>query len=156
MGSLLICNTHYSLLTTHDIALFSHKIIPLGLPVVAVVILNYNGRKHLENFLPSVMASMYTNLRVIVADNASTDDSVAYIQQYFSKVEILTHPVNEGFAGGYNWALQEVQSDYYVLLNSDVSVTPGWIGARAFFGGQSRGPFYPVQPRWARHADSGG
>ena len=95
---------------------------------VAVVILNYNGRKHLENFLPTVMASTYANLRVIVADNASTDDSVAYIQQYLPKVEILTHPINEGFAGGYNWALQKVQSDYYVLLNSDVSVTPGWIG----------------------------
>ena len=94
---------------------------------MAVVILNYNGRKHLENFLPSVIASSYGNLRVIVADNASTDDSVSYVQEHFPIVEIITHPVNEGFAGGYNWALKKVQSDYYVLLNSDVSVTPGWI-----------------------------
>lgn len=99
----------------------------MTLPAVAVVILNYNGRKHLENFLPSVLASTYANLRVIVADNASTDDSVDFVQNHFPSVEIVTHPVNEGFAGGYNWALKKVQSDYYVLLNSDVSVTPGWI-----------------------------
>jgi len=108
-------------------ALFSHKTIPLALPAVAVVILNYNGRNHLENFLPSVIASTYANLCVIVADNASTDDSVDFVQNHFPSVKVITHPVNEGFAGGYNWALKKIQSDYYVLLNSDVSVTPGWI-----------------------------
>jgi GT2 family glycosyltransferase len=107
--------------------LFSYKIIPLVLPAVAVVILNYNGRKHLENFLPSVMATTYGNLRVIMADNASTDDSVVFVKENFPAVEIITHHQNEGFAGGYNWALKKVRSDYYVLLNSDVSVTPGWI-----------------------------
>ncbi|NCI49531.1 glycosyltransferase family 2 protein [Sediminibacterium roseum] len=94
---------------------------------IAVVILNYNGRKHLENFLPSVLASTYAGMRVVVADNASTDDSVAFVRERFPSVEILTHERNEGFAGGYNWALKEVESDYYVLLNSDVAVTPGWI-----------------------------
>ena len=89
--------------------------------------MNYNGKKHLENFLPSVLASTYGNLRVVVADNASTDDSVDYVREHFPAIEILTHHQNEGFAGGYNWALKKVQSDYYVLLNSDVSVTPGWI-----------------------------
>ena len=108
-------------------ALFSHKIILLVLPVVAVVILNYNGRKHLEKFLPSVMASTYPNLRVIVADNGSADNSISFVQQHFPSVEIIMHPENEGFAGGYNWALKKVQSVYYVLLNSDVCVTPGWI-----------------------------
>ena len=73
------------------------------------------------------MASTYNNLRVIVADNGSGDDSVAFVQQHFPSIEILTYPVNEGFAGGYNWALKMVESAYYVLLNSDVSVTPGWI-----------------------------
>ncbi len=73
------------------------------------------------------MASTYTNLRVIVADNGSVDDSVAFVQEHFPSIEILTHTVNEGFAGGYNWALKMVESAYYVLLNSDVSVTPGWI-----------------------------
>ena len=66
-------------------------------------------------------------MRVIVADNASTDDSLGLLRQHFPSVEILTHPVNAGFAGGYNWALKEVSADYYVLLNSDVAVTPGWI-----------------------------
>ena len=96
-------------------------------PTVAVVILNYNGRKHLEKFLPSVLASTYGNLRVIVADNGSTDDSLAFMQETHPSVEVLIHPVNEGFAGGYNWALKRVEADYYVLLNSDVQVTPGWI-----------------------------
>jgi GT2 family glycosyltransferase len=99
----------------------------LAIAEVAVVILNYNGRKHLENFLPSVLASTYGNFRVVLADNASIDDSVSFVQQHFPSVEIITHHQNEGFAGGYNWALQKVSSDYYVLLNSDVSVTSGWI-----------------------------
>ncbi len=73
------------------------------------------------------MSSTYGNMRVVVADNASTDDSLEFLQQHYPSVEILTHPSNEGFAGGYNWALQKVVSDYYVLLNSDVSVTPGWV-----------------------------
>jgi GT2 family glycosyltransferase len=99
----------------------------LSQPTVAVVILNYNGRKHLENFLPSVLASTYGNLQVIVADNGSTDDSVIFLQLHFPSVRLLLRSTNEGFAGGYNWALQELTADYYVLLNSDVSVTPGWI-----------------------------
>ncbi len=81
----------------------------------------------MRNFLPSVLASVYDNLRVIVADNASTDDSLALVRSSFPSVEILEHGYNEGFAGGYNWALKRVETDYYVLLNSDVSVTPGWI-----------------------------
>lgn len=99
----------------------------MALPIVAVVILNYNGRKHLEDFLPSVSASTYGNLQIIVADNASTDTSLSFVRENFPDIAILTHPMNEGFAGGYNWALQAVAADYYVLLNSDVAVTPGWI-----------------------------
>ena len=99
----------------------------MSLPQVAVVILNYNGLNHLASFLPSVLASTYPNTRIIVADNASTDGSVAFLREHFPKIELLQHPTNEGFAGGYNWALKLVRSDYYVLLNSDVSVEPGWI-----------------------------
>lgn len=99
----------------------------MALPEVAVVILNYNGRGYLQSFLPSVMASTYANMRVVIADNGSTDDSIVFLQQQYPSIEILAHPVNEGFAGGYNRALKEVVSEYYVLLNSDVSVTPGWI-----------------------------
>ncbi|RFM28566.1 glycosyltransferase family 2 protein [Deminuibacter soli] len=96
-------------------------------PEVAIVILNYNGKKFLERFLPHVLASTYGNKRVIVADNASADDSVAFVRAQHPGVELILLPENYGFAGGYNKALQQVQSDYYVLLNSDVEVTPGWI-----------------------------
>lgn len=96
-------------------------------PTVAVVILNYNGRKYLEAFLPSVMETAYAPLRVLVADNGSTDDSVVFVRAHYPMVEVLTHGENEGFAGGYNRALKDLASDYYILLNSDVAVTPAWI-----------------------------
>lgn len=96
-------------------------------PSVAIVILNWNGRKFLQQFLPAVVASVYENKRVIVADNASTDDSVAFVKAHFPQVELIINSSNEGFAKGYNTALKQVQSDYYVLLNSDVEVTPNWI-----------------------------
>ncbi len=96
-------------------------------PLVAIVILNYNGRNYLEQFLPSVIHSTYPNKKIIVADNASTDNSVNFIQQNFSSVEILLNTKNDGFAGGYNWALKNITADYYVLLNSDVEVTNNWI-----------------------------
>lgn len=96
-------------------------------PSVAVIILNWNGRKYLEQFLPSVVNSSYKNFKVVIADNASTDDSLLFLQQNYSQIEIIVNSSNEGFAKGYNSALKKVQSDYYVLLNSDVEVTPGWI-----------------------------
>lgn len=97
------------------------------IPEVAIVILNWNGRQFLEKFIPSVMRSVYPNKRIIVADNASTDDSVSFLQQHYSAIEIIQNPGNEGFAKGYNTALKQVRSDYYVLLNSDVEVTENWI-----------------------------
>ncbi len=96
-------------------------------PSVAVVILNYNGLNHLRQFLPSVTASIYGNLRVIVADNASTDESVDFVRRHFPSVELLLLQQNFGFADGYNQALSNLDADYYVLLNSDVEVTPNWI-----------------------------
>lgn len=96
-------------------------------PSVAIVILNWNGRKYLERFLPSVLATHYDNLRVIVADNGSTDDSITFLKHSFPKVEIIILDKNYGFAGGYNRALQQIHSEYFVLLNSDVEVTPGWV-----------------------------
>ena len=97
-------------------------------PSVAIVILNWNGRSFLEKFLPSVTASVYPNKKIIVADNASTDDSVNFLQQHYPSVQVIQNSSNEGFAKGYNTALKQVEADYYVLLNSDVEVTPGWIG----------------------------
>lgn len=96
-------------------------------PLVSIVILNWNGRNFLQQFLPSVMASAYSNKKIIVADNASTDDSVLFLQQNFPSVQIIINPSNEGFAKGYNTALKQIESDYFILLNSDVEVTPGWI-----------------------------
>jgi len=96
-------------------------------PSVAIVILNWNGKDFLEKFLPSVMASDYENLSVIVADNASTDDSVLFLQKNYPQIKIIINPANEGFSKGYNSALKKVKADYYVLLNSDVEVTKGWI-----------------------------
>lgn len=93
---------------------------------VAVVILNYNGRKYLEMFLGGVVQHSPA-AEVIVADNCSTDDSVAYIREHHPTVRILQMKENRGFSGGYNLALKEVDSNYYVILNSDVEVTPGWI-----------------------------
>lgn len=101
--------------------------MPQQSPTVALVILNWNGRHHLQQFLPSVLASSYEALEIIVADNASTDDSVSFLQENFPQVKLLQLTENHGFAKGYNTALKQVQADYYMLLNSDVEVTPGWL-----------------------------
>ena len=94
---------------------------------VAIVILNFNGKKHLETFLPSVLNTSYANSKVIIADNGSTDDSVSFLAANYPNISCLQSDTNEGFAGGYNWALSLVDADYYVLLNSDVEVTPNWL-----------------------------
>jgi hypothetical protein len=98
-----------------------------GAPSVAIVILNWNGRHYLQQFLPSVYASGYPGLRIIIADNGSTDDSLEFLRNSFPQAETIVFDKNYGFAGGYNKALKQVQSDYYILLNSDVEVSPGWI-----------------------------
>ncbi len=96
-------------------------------PSVAVVILNWNGKKWLEQFLPSVVASNYPNLQVIIGDNASTDDSVLFVKEFFPTVKVIGNDKNYGFAGGYNHVLAKVEADYFVLLNSDVEVPKDWI-----------------------------
>jgi GT2 family glycosyltransferase len=96
-------------------------------PLVAIVILNWNGRPYLQQFLPSVTATTYPNLKVIVADNASTDDSLGFLMAQYPAVEIIRLQQNFGFAKGYNEALKQVTAEYLVLLNSDVEVTPDWL-----------------------------
>lgn len=96
-------------------------------PLVSIVILNLNGRNYLEQFLPSVLASTYPNFNVIVADNASTDDSIPFLRSFYPLVRVIELKENFGFAKGYNEALKHVESEYYVLLNSDVEVTASWI-----------------------------
>jgi len=98
-----------------------------NIPKVAVVILNWNGIKHLREFLPSVLSSVYPNLDIIVGDNASTDGSVEFIRQEYPSIQVVQNDDNYGFTGGYNRVLAKVEADYYILLNSDVEVSPGWI-----------------------------
>ena len=94
----------------------------------SIVILNWNGRHFLEEYLPKVEAcSQFPSVEIIVADNASTDDSIFYLQKEHPNVRIIQLDKNYGFAEGYNRALQQVDADYYVLLNSDVEVTEDWL-----------------------------
>ena len=93
---------------------------------VAIVILNWNGKNWLEQFLPKVIEHS-KDAEIVVADNASTDDSVAFIQSEFSSVSIIQLKENHGFAEGYYQALKQVKADFYVILNSDVEVTQGWL-----------------------------
>lgn len=93
---------------------------------VAVVILNYNGADMLRRFLPGVIA-FSGGAQVVVADNASTDDSVAVMRSEFPQVRLIVLDRNWGFADGYNRALEQVNADIYVLLNSDVEVSDGWL-----------------------------
>ena len=93
---------------------------------VAVVILNWNGKKLLEQYLPSVIQHSQ-QAQIIVADNASTDDSIAFLKENYPYIRIIQNKENLGFAQGYNQALSQVDAQYYVLLNSDVEVTENWI-----------------------------
>lgn len=95
---------------------------------VSVVILNWNGCDMLRTFLPSVVRySKGEGVEVCVADNGSTDASVEMLRQDFPSVRVILLDQNHGFADGYNLALQQVEADYVVLLNSDVEVTEHWL-----------------------------
>ena len=92
----------------------------------AVVLLNWNGIHLLKQFLPEVIACS-PGASIVVADNASSDGSVAMLKSDFPDVRIIEIASNKGFTGGYNEALQQIDAEFYVLLNTDVQVTPGWI-----------------------------
>jgi len=93
---------------------------------IAVVILNWNGTKLLEQFLPSVV-KYSPEAEIFVADNASTDDSVAFVKANFPTVKIVENDSNFGFAQGYNEALKQIDSEIYALVNSDIEVTENWL-----------------------------
>jgi len=93
---------------------------------IAIVILNWNGSKLLEQFLPSIV-KYSPEATIYVADNASTDDSIAVVKTNFPKVKIIKNENNLGFAGGYNEALKRVDAEVYALVNSDVEVTENWL-----------------------------
>ncbi len=95
---------------------------------VAVVLLNYNGKKMLSDFLPGVIENTNNDMaEIVVADNKSTDGSVEFLRGAFPDIRLIINDENYGFAGGYNKALKNVEAEYYVLLNSDIEVTKGWI-----------------------------
>jgi len=94
---------------------------------IAIVILNWNGKKLLEKFLPSVVSFSSQQAEIYVADNASTDNSIAYVKTFFPSIHIIENTTNGGYAKGYNDALQVVNADVYCLLNSDVEVTKNWL-----------------------------
>ena len=77
--------------------------------------------------MPSVLATAYDNMEVVVADNGSTDESVSFLQQHFPHVKVIRFNENNGFAKGYNLALQSIQADYYAIINSDIEVQQGWL-----------------------------
>lgn len=96
------------------------------MPKVAIVILNFNGEKFLRELLPNVVANSPEG-EVVVADNGSSDGSIAFMKNEMPHVRLIEFTENYGFAEGYNRALRLVEAEYYILLNSDVEVTEGWL-----------------------------
>lgn len=94
---------------------------------LAIVILNWNGAKMLRQYLPSVLQYSRDEATVIVADNASTDESLELLRQHYPEVQLILFDKNWGFADGYNKALAQIDAEYYLLLNSDIEVTHHWL-----------------------------
>ena len=94
---------------------------------IAIVILNWNGKKLLEQFLPSVVNFSLRDATIYLADNASTDASIGYVKEFFPAVKIVENTINGGYAKGYNDALRSIDADIYCLLNSDIEVTENWL-----------------------------
>ncbi len=93
----------------------------------AIVILNWNGKQLLEQFLPSIINFSMNDADIYVADNASTDNSIAFVKEFYPSVKIIENKINGGYAKGYNDALQTVKADIYCLINSDIEVTKNWL-----------------------------
>ncbi len=93
---------------------------------IAIVILNWNGKKLLQQFLPSVITHS-PNAEIYIADNASTDDSITFLKTNYPQIHVIQNPKNYGFAKGYNEALKHIEADIFCLLNSDVEVTKNWL-----------------------------
>ncbi len=95
---------------------------------IAIVILNWNGKQLLEKFIPSIVKySTQNNVHIYIADNASTDDSVAFIKRNYPAIRIIQNATNSGYAKGYNDALKHVDADIFALVNSDIEVTENWL-----------------------------
>lgn len=96
-------------------------------PSIAIVLLNYNGKELLERNLPFILQATYVNKKIVVIDNASADGSVLFLKNNYPDIQLIELSSNKGYAGGYNEGLQLVVADYFILLNTDVEVTPGFI-----------------------------
>ena len=96
------------------------------MPSIAVVILNWNGQLLLEKFLPSV-TSYSKESSIYIIDNGSTDESISFVSTNYPEITIVKNEQNLGFCEGYNKGLEHISADYYILLNSDVEVTPNWL-----------------------------
>jgi len=97
------------------------------MPLVSVIILNYNGKSDLIKCLDSLRKTDYPNLETIVVDNGSTDNSVSAVQQMFENVKVLSNEINYGYAKGNNIGIQNTHGEYVVLLNNDTFVHPNWL-----------------------------
>lgn len=95
---------------------------------IAIVILNWNTKKQLETFLPSIINhSRDESVEVIVADNGSNDGSAEFLRDHYPYLRTIIFDRNHGFTGGYNKALAQIEARYYVILNSDIEVTEDWL-----------------------------
>lgn len=94
---------------------------------LAIVILNWNGKRFLAQFLPTLLENIPDYAEVIIADNGSTDDSLSFLKSNFPKIRIIKNNENGGFSKGYNDALMQIDAPYFCLLNSDIEVTKNWI-----------------------------
>ncbi len=96
-------------------------------PEVTVVVLNYNGKKHIKECLGSIFRMNYPQFKVVVVDNASSDGSLDSVRKKYPQVKTVKYDRNHGFAKAYNMALEEIESEFVVLLNNDVTVEPDWL-----------------------------
>ena len=120
---------------------------------VSVIILNYNGQNHLDTYLPSVIKNTPLHLAdIIVADNASTDNSVEWLKETYPAIKIIQLKRNYGFAEGYNISIGRVETPYVILLNSDVEVTPNWIQPMLTFMDANQ-KVIAVQPKILQYKD---
>lgn len=96
-------------------------------PKVCIAILNYNGQPYLEAYLPTMLYSSEDRYEVVVIDNASTDDSVSYVEEWHPEVRVIKLDVNHGFAEGYNQGLLQIDAPYVAIVNSDIEATDNWL-----------------------------
>ena len=122
-------------------------------PRVSVVVVTWNGRALLERFLPSVAATDYSDLEVVVADNASTDGTAEWLAEAYPDVVVVRHAENRLFAGGNNAAVPHATGSVLVFLNNDVEVPPGWLGP--LVAALAEPGVVAVQPKLLQHADRG-